>query len=225
MTLTNLNTNSNSELVDLLLKMLNASHHLQNKTQFQCPAFKVSHHLIPTYPFEVISYNFLQACSAQPNWNCQCSLHVDISFPSYVHTIHSAYMSLLISECLNHISAGTAGCLLKDPFSLSHLQHYIHSQCSIPKLSHAAEYSGKIKPHFQLQGWALVLLGQYANSFILTIEKEWIGIRGTPIKIDLRTSLKYWGSVSSSRARDAQVVSLRIYSCHPPTSQEKEQSW
>lgn len=39
------------------------------------------------------------------------------------------------------------------------------------------------------------------------------------------TSLKYWGSVSSSRARDAQVVSLRIYSCHPPTSQEKEQSW
>lgn len=40
MALTNLNTDSNSELIDLLLKMLSASHQLQNKIQISLPSFQ-----------------------------------------------------------------------------------------------------------------------------------------------------------------------------------------
>lgn len=51
MALTNLNTDSNSELIDLLLKMLSASHHLQNKIQISLPSFQGFPPSVPNLPF------------------------------------------------------------------------------------------------------------------------------------------------------------------------------
>lgn len=62
MALTNSNTDSNSELIDLLLKMLSVSHHLQNKIQISLPSFQGFPPSDPNLPF--CSY-FLQLSSGK----------------------------------------------------------------------------------------------------------------------------------------------------------------
>lgn len=120
MALTNLNTDSNSELIDLLLKMLSASHHLQNKIQISLPSFQGFPPSVPNLPF--CGY-FLQLSPGKlypvKLKLSVLSIHRWYFFPPYFHTIQSTWMSLLISECLNHISVGhlLKSSILPFPFS------------------------------------------------------------------------------------------------------------
>lgn len=123
--LTNSNTNSNSEDVGLLLKTLSTSHHLQNRSRISLLSFQG----VPLPDPNVLPFKH---SVPQPTCNSERSPHTHCTcLPSCTHTTHYAWMFFLISDCPNAHSSGHWRLPTHDPFSLSYLQQYVHARCRI----------------------------------------------------------------------------------------------
>lgn len=151
----------------------------------------------------------------------------DIFFPLCVHTIHYVWMSLLISESLNksHFS-GPCRPSTKDTFSLSHLQQFLHSQCSIPKLSPCKWILKKNQAPFPTPGMSLssfmgicTFLHPYHR---LKKQNNWICILGKPITVDPRMLL--WNIGAVFFIREIVKCKLGVSEFTPATLTVKEKS-
>lgn len=112
---TNLNPNSTSHLLELLLKTLSTSHHLQNKSQISLPSFQGIPPSDPHLPFSCyfLQLPFRHTLHSQSEIVSVLYTYMIFSFLHVFTLVHSAWMSFLIAERLNHTPEDTGDWLLR----------------------------------------------------------------------------------------------------------------